>query len=165
VPAGDSGTILVLVIGYTAIAAALIVVGIDATKVFLARRALAAAADSAALAAAQGVDLRAVYDGPGPRCGTPLPLSAGRAVSFAVTAVNGDRPDLRHTFVTLDAPRVTTVQAAGGSVRVELSGQVDVPFGRVLAWLAPAHGDGLIRVSETATARSPVTDACAASAR
>jgi hypothetical protein len=150
----------VLVVGYTAIAATLIVVGIDATKVFLARRALAAAADSAALAAAQGVDLRTVYDGPGPRCGRPLPLSADRALMFAVSAVNGDRPDLRHMFVTLDSPLVTTAPLAGRSVRVELAGQVDVPFGRVLGWLEPGHSSGLVGVSETATAQSPVTGAC-----
>jgi hypothetical protein len=154
---GDAGTILVLVIGYTAIAAALIIVGIDVTKVFLARRALSAAADSAALAAAQGIDVRAVYDGPGPRCGTPLPLSAGRAISFATAAVNDDRRDLLHTFATVDAP---TTQLAGVSVRVELSGEVDVPFGRILSWLEPAHSEGLIRVSETSAARSPVTGAC-----
>jgi hypothetical protein len=154
---GDDGSILVLVIGYTAIAAALIVLGIDVTKVFLARRALSAAADSAALAAAQGVDVQAIYAGAGPRCGRALPLSGGRAGQLAVTAWQADRPVLLRTFASLGDPQTSV---AGGTVEVALSGEVDVPFGRVLGWLDPPRSDGLIQVSETSSARSPVTGSC-----
>jgi hypothetical protein len=142
----DDGSILVLVIGYTAIAAALIVLGIDVTKVFLARRALSAAADSAALAAAQGVDVQAIYGGPGPRCGQALPLSTVRVGQLAATSWRADRVDLLHTFTVLDDPRTTV---GGGTVTVELSGEVAVPFGRVLGWLDPSRSDGLIHLSET----------------
>jgi Putative Flp pilus-assembly TadE/G-like len=150
---GDDGSILVLIIGYTAIAAVLIVVGIDVSKVFLAQRALASTADSAALAAAQGVDTHAVYDGPGLRCGAPLPLDQQRAADLAGMAVAGQAGSLRHTFASL-APPETSV--GGGTASVELSGEVAVPFGRVLAWLDPSHPGGTVRVTETSRARSPV---------
>jgi hypothetical protein len=144
---------MVLIIGYAAIAAILITVGIDTSKVFLAQRALAAAADSAALAAAQGVDRSAIYSGAGLRCGQPLPLDEQHASELAAESVNDDAPDLSHTFVTLAVPQTSL---AGGTVSVELSGQVAVPFGRVLAWLDPSRPDGLVQVTETSHARSPV---------
>jgi hypothetical protein len=149
----DEGSIMVLVIGYTAIAAVLITVGIDTSKVFLAQRALASAADSAALAAAQGVDARAIYSGAGLRCGQPLPLNQLHAAELAGTSVEGDAPDLSHTFATLGPPQTSL---AGGTVSVELSGEVAVPFGKVLGWLDPSRPNGLVHVSETSHARSPV---------
>jgi hypothetical protein len=150
---GDEGSVLVLIIGYTAIAAVLITVGIDTSKVFLARRALAAAADSAALSAAQGVDRQAIYAGDGLRCGQPLPLDQARAAALAARSVNDDAADLSHTFISLSAPQ-TSLDA--GTVSVELSGQVAVPFGRVLSWLDPSRPNGLVTVTETSHARSPL---------
>jgi hypothetical protein len=149
----DDGQITVLVIGYVAIALLLIVAGIDASKVFLAQRALSSAADSAALAAAQGVDTHALYSGPGIRCGTILPLSSTRASDLAAVALDDDAPGLRHTFVDLSDPQTTVV---GGDVSVALSGQVTVPFGKVLGWLVPSYPGGRVPVTETAHATSPV---------
>jgi hypothetical protein len=151
----DTGAITVLVIGYVAIALALIVVGIDVSKVFLAERALSAAADSAALAAAQGVDRTAVYDGSGLRCGSRLPLDAARATALATGSVADNDGDLQRSFSRLDAP-VTDV--TGGTATVRLSGAVGVPFGRVLGWLDPSTG-GRVGVSETSHAQSPVAGA------
>jgi Putative Flp pilus-assembly TadE/G-like len=148
----DDGSILVLVIGYTAIAAVLLVVGVDTSKVFLARRALASAADAAALAAAQGIDRNVLYNGPGPQCREPLPLSPRRAADLAAGSVALDRGHLGHLFASLSAPATSV---AGGSAGVELTGEVAVPFGRVLSWLDPADSGGLVRVSETSHARSP----------
>jgi uncharacterized membrane protein len=149
----DGGSIMVLVIGYTAIAAVLITVGIDTSKVFLAQRALASVADSAALAAAQGVDVAAIYSGPGLRCGQPLPLSALHAAALAGTSVDQDATALSRTFATLGPPQTSL---DGATVTVELSGEVAVPFGKVLGWLDPSRPDGLVRVTETSHARSPV---------
>jgi hypothetical protein len=151
--AGDDGSIIVLVIGYTAIAAVLITVGIDTSKVFLAQRALASAADSAVLAAAQGVDVHQIYSGAGVRCGQPLPLSRPHAADLAGASVDDDATDLSQTFVTLGPPQTTL---DGATVSVELSGEVAVPFGKVLGWLDPSRPNGLVRVSETSHARSPV---------
>ncbi len=144
---------MVLIIGYTAIAAVLITVGIDTSKVFLAQRALASAADSAALAAAQGVDVNAIYAGGALRCGQPLPLDLQHASTLAIGSVGDDRTDLQHSFVTIADPQ-TSLDA--GTVTVELSGEVAVPFGRVLSWLDPSRPNGLVRVTETSHARSPV---------
>jgi uncharacterized membrane protein len=139
----DRGSITVLVIGYTAIAAVLVAVGVDVSKVFLARRSLSAAADSAALAAAQGIDRQAVYNGSALRCGQPLPLSRSRAGDLAGSSVREDRTDLGRTFTTVAAPQ-TTVRS--GTVTVELSGRVALPFG-------PSE----VQVSATSSAASPVT--------
>jgi hypothetical protein len=149
----DDGSILVLVIGYTAIAAVLITVGVDVSKVFLARRALSSAADSVAIAAAQAVDRDAIYAGDGLRCGEPLPLDPDRAAAVASQTLTDDGPDLRHLFASVEPPQ-TSVRA--GTVSVVLSGRVAVPFGRVLAWLDPERSDGRVAVTEAAHARSPV---------
>jgi hypothetical protein len=149
----DDGQITLLVIGYVAIALLLIVAGIDASKVFLAQRALSAAADSAALAAAQGVDTHALYTGPGITCGTVLPLDPDRASQLAATALDNDQVSLRNTFVDLGEPQTTIT---GGDASVQLSGQVAVPFGKVLGWLVPSYPDGRVPVTETAHATSPV---------
>ncbi|HWB66341.1 MAG TPA: pilus assembly protein TadG-related protein [Mycobacteriales bacterium] len=152
----DAGSITPLVIGYTAIAAVLIVVGIDASKVFLARRALAAAADSAALAAAQGVDRGTLYAG-GVRCGMRLPLDGQRAGQLADGSVDDDRHDLRQTFASLATPRT---EVRGGTVTVRLAGSVALPFGGVLGRLGIGDRDGSVGVTETAHADSPVAGAC-----
>lgn len=144
---------MVLVIGYTAIAVVLIIVGVDLSSVFLARRALSSTADSAALAAAQGIDRRAVYDGSGLECGDSLPLAAGRAVQLADAAVQNDRAGLQHSFRSLTPPQVAV---AGNSVGVSISGDVKLPFSRVVSWLDPRSDHGTIRVSETSHAQSPV---------
>src|SRR5438477_701329 len=59
----DEGTVLLLVIAFAAIAAALITVVVDASKYYLAQRALAADADAMATAAAQAIDEPAAYEG------------------------------------------------------------------------------------------------------
>jgi Flp pilus assembly protein TadG len=155
-PDDDDGSIMVLIIGYTAIAAVLIVVGIDVSKVFLAQRALAAAADTAALSATQGVDTAAIYAGSGPTCGSALPLAQPRAAALAAGSVAAARVDLDRTFASLAQPRT---QVAGGTVEVTLTGQVAVPFGRVLSWLDPSDSSGAVRVTETSHAQSAVIDA------
>jgi hypothetical protein len=117
VASDDDGQITLLVIGYVGIALLLIVAGIDASKVFLAQRALSSAADSAALAAAQGVDTHALYTGPGITCGTILPLDQNRAAQLADIALDNDAVSLRNTFVGLSEPQTTV---AGGDVHVQL---------------------------------------------
>ena len=70
----EQGSVLLLVIGYAVIAAMLVVVLVDVSAVVLARRALQAAADAAALRAAQSLDVDAYYRG----SGADLPLDPGR---------------------------------------------------------------------------------------
>jgi len=141
----DDGSVMLLIIGCTAIAATLIVVGVQVSKVFLARRALSATADSAALAATEGLDRGAIYGGHGVPCGRPLPLSRSDAARRAGVAVDRARPSLRHTFVAIGPP-VTSIR--GGTVTVDVTGRVRLPFGTT------------VRLRESASARSPVIGAC-----
>ena len=151
---GDDGSLTLLVIGYAALLALLIVIGVDVSKVFLARRALSSAADAAALTAAQSVDRQALYDGTAGGCGGLLPLDPDGAAQSVALTIEDDLADLRHTFATVDPPGV---EVSGGSVTVHLSGDVGVPFGRALSLLLPGHDDGRVHVDVTSTAQSPVT--------
>jgi uncharacterized membrane protein len=150
----EQGQLSLLVIGYATIAAVLVVIGIDVSKVFLARRALASAADSAALAGAQAVDRAAIYAGQDAGCGGLLPLDGAQADALVRIAIEDDRADLEQTFAVLDSPS-TVVEA--GTVSVHLSGNVAVPFGHVLAVLLPGHADGRVQVDVTSSAQSPLT--------
>ena len=150
----DDGQLTLLIVGFVAITAILVVVGVDASKVFLARRALSSAADAAALAGSQAVDRNAIYAGIGGGCGGLLPLDADEAARRAALAVDDQSAVLRGTFATLDAPQTVV---AGDTVAVHLSGRVALPFGHVLAVLVPGHDDGRVQIDATAHAQSPLT--------
>ena len=150
----DDGSLTLLIIGFVAIAAVLVIVGIDASKVFLARRALSSAADAAAVAASQAVDKDAIYAGAAGGCGDLLPLAPDEAARRAALAVDDQWQGLHGTFTALDDPQ-TNVD--GGTVAVHLSGRVAVPFGHILAVLVPGHDDGTVVVQATSHARSPLT--------
>lgn len=154
----ERGSITVLIIGFTAIAMALIVAGIDVSKVFLAQRALSSAADAAAVEAAQGVDTDRIYDGPDLRCGDALPLDPGKAARLAQESIEQHSPDLARSFQRVDPP-VTTVD--GRTVMVAMRGEVRVPFGRVLSFLGIANDGGAVPVREAAHATSPIAGSAA----
>jgi hypothetical protein len=155
----ERGSITVLIIGFTAIAMALIVAGVDISKVFLAERALSSAADAAAVDAAQGVDTDRVYDGPDLRCGEALPLDPARAAAMARESVGERSPDLARSFKQLDPPDATV---EGRTVTVAMRGEVRVPFGRLLKFLGIANDDGAVPVRASAHAASPVAGTAAA---
>lgn len=149
----ERGQLTLLIIGFVGIAALLVLVAVDVSKVFLARRALSSAADAAALAATGGVDKSALYDGRG-GCGGLLPLDNGVATQLAAESVQDDADDLRHTFAAVDAPATVV---AGGTVSVQLDGDVALPFGRVLDLLLPGHPGGHVHVTVVSHAQSPLT--------
>ena len=149
----DDGQLTVLVIGFVFILVALVVVGVDVSKVFLARRSLSSVADAAALAAAQSADRAAIYAGAAD-CGGVLPLDTTVAAQQVDAAVADDLPDLQQTFAEVLPPQVDVVQ---GRVTVRLAGDVKVPFSRVLALLDPNRPDGRVHVAVSATAESPIT--------
>jgi uncharacterized membrane protein len=148
----DEGSLTLLVIGYTLIAAVLIVVGVDVSKIFLAQRALSSAADAAALAGAQAVDRAAIYTG-GADC-SDLPVDASSAEEAVSDSVRDAVDNLRPAFVSLSEP---AVDVDAGTVHVQLRGQVNVPFGRVLAMLLPDHPDGRVAVTASSAAASALT--------
>jgi hypothetical protein len=122
---------------------------------FLARRALSSVADAAALAAAQAGDRAAIYAGAA-GCGGVLPIDPAGAEQDVDVSLTDDLADLRQTFQVVQP---ADVAVTGGTVTVHLSGDVKVPFGGVLALLDPGRGDGLVHVSVSAAAESPVTAA------
>lgn len=148
----ETGQLTLLVIGFVTIAAVLVTVGVDVSKLFLARRALSSAADAAALDAAQSVDRTTLYRD-GVRCGELLPLDPDGAARAADVAAADAADDLRHAFATLDAPLTTT---DGGRVTVTWHGEVVLPFRRVMALLLPGSA-GRVGVDATAHAESPLT--------
>lgn len=144
VPAGDEGQLAILVIGYTVVAALLVVVVVDLSHAFLYRRALAAAADAAAVAAASSPDLDALYR-TGARDGLPLDeASAQRAVDQYVddaglrdrfrglaveqVDVRGDRVAVT-LVATVRLPVVDLVVGAGEDRPVEATATAVVPLG------------------------------------
>ncbi|HEX4428953.1 MAG TPA: pilus assembly protein TadG-related protein [Frankiaceae bacterium] len=111
----EEGTILLLTLGCVAIALMLVVVVVDASAVFLARRSLASEADGAAVAAAQAVSERQVYaNGAGSR----LPLGE---VQQAVANYAGD-PDLDASVEDGD----TVVVTARRGVKLPFAGFLGV---------------------------------------
>lgn len=133
-PRGDDGHLLLLVAFFGVVLVVLAAVVVDASAAFLARRELASAADGAALAAAQHVDLDAYYAGN--QEGDDLPLADAQD-TIAAYVPSGD------TIVTVD------LSGDGTSITVTLSRHVPLPFS------PPGYGNG-IDVQATATARLPV---------
>lgn len=135
----DDGTVLVLLLGLTAVLLLMVAVVVNVSAVILAKRSLAATADGAALAAAQELDLQVLYaEGLG---GGRIPLSRSQV-----------------------AARVEQYERQAGGEGVELTGAVsadgttavvrgvrmlDLPFGRIL-------GFEPVRVEAEARARAPL---------
>ena len=76
-PTAEGGTVLVLVLGFAVLLVLMVGVVVYVSAVVLAKRAVASAADGAAGAAAQALDLDAVYDR---GLGAQLPLSAAQSL-------------------------------------------------------------------------------------
>jgi uncharacterized membrane protein len=125
----EDGTILLLTLGCLAIAMMLVVVVVDASAVFLARRSLASEADGASVAAAQAVSKPLVY---AKGAGARLPLTE---VQAAVTQYAAD-PNLQATVEH---------EADGDTVVVTGHRRVSLPFASAL---------GLGPVTVTATSRA-----------
>ncbi|MDX6285721.1 MAG: hypothetical protein QOG53_1206 [Frankiales bacterium] len=118
----DAGQLVLLVIFYGLIAAMLVMVVIDGSKVFLARRSLAAAADGAALAAAQSIDRAAFYrNGPG----SELQLDVVAAEDAVRRYVEQNGLARRFMAFSFDAPRLSP---DGRTVTVRLHCQVPLPL-------------------------------------
>lgn len=131
---GDEGSVLVLTLGLVAVLLLLVGVVVDVSAVVLAKRSLAAAADGAAVSAAQALD-EAVFRAQGPAAGVPL-SEAGvqdRVAAYPVT------------------PGVVLVGRVDGGLVAVVTGSrtVRLPFA---GWL----GVGDVAVEAVARARSPL---------
>lgn len=150
----DDGQLTLLIIGFVSIALVLVLIGIDVSKVFLARRALSSVADAAALSGAQALDRDAIYTGAGAGCGGLLPVDSTLAQQRVDEALDDDADDLHGTFNVVD-PGEATVQ--GGIVSVHLGGDVSLPFAGIIGWLDPRRRDGRVHIDVVAHARAPLT--------
>jgi uncharacterized membrane protein len=139
----DEGQLMILIIGYFAIAALALAVVVDASKVFLAQRALVSAADGAAQVAAQTVDEAALYRGASAAGG--LPLDSGRIDDVVGTyVVNHRLPERFKNF------EVVQVQVAGDrTVVVTFRTRASLPFP------GPASDRRGVHLTATAKARIP----------
>ena len=139
-PTGEDGSVLVLVLGLTSVLLALVAVVVDVSAVVLARRGVASAADGAAVAAAQGLDLDAFYAG-GVEGGVPLSEQevARRVAEYADEAALG-QPGLALESSVED----------GVTARVLATRTVSLPLGGRL-------GRGGVTVRAQARARAPLT--------
>lgn len=142
----EDGQLLLLVLAYTVIAGLLVTVVVDVSQVFLYRRSLLAAADAAALSAANEPDLQRIYTDTGQ--GPALPLTEG-ASERAVTRYAADA-ELTDRF---DGFEVVGVDTDGERVTVTLRADVHLPFVDVLS----GRWRGGYPVQARASARSPLT--------
>ena len=140
----DDGQLLLLVLCYAVIAGLLVTVVVDLSKAYLYRRSLVAAADGAALAAANAPDLAEVYGGDGPGGHLPLSESGARA---AVEQYVADA-ELAERFDGFD---VVDVSSDGQTVTVTMWATVQMPFVNLLS---AGYAAGY-PVQATARARSP----------
>lgn len=157
--ATDGGQVMLLIVFFAVIVAALITVVVDVSTVFLAQREMQSTADGAALAATQQPDLAAVYTSElGPR----LPLSRTTAVdvldSYALDPVRIPHECSASSYrVVAGTDSVGSersgLQADGVTVRVELTCKVPLPF---LGLVADAFTGG-VTIHQVAFARSAVT--------
>ncbi len=145
VPRGrhDEGSVLILTIGFAMLAMVFVGVVVDASKLFLTRRALASVADGAAQSAAQDVDVAAVYQ---VGAGEALPLSPARA---AATVEGQVRQAASATGLT--DLRVVSVAVAGTAVVVTISGRAVLP----LTALVSGSSEGVV-ITVTSSAQSAV---------
>jgi Flp pilus assembly protein TadG len=117
----DEGSILVLSLGFIVICILALAVVVDASTVFLARRALQSQADGAALAGAQAIDLDSYYD-----------KGASARIRLDATRVRGAVE--RHVRRDPGDGRLTGVSLRQDVVVVTMTDRVRPPFS---GWLTP----------------------------
>lgn len=138
----DNGSVLILIIGLVPVLLLMLAAGTDAAVLYTARRSLAAEADAAALAAAQGADLDAIYSG---RAAGSLPLDCAKAKRIISTRF------ARHWNSLAAKARVTAIDCTGTDVSVTLASTATLPFASHFG-INPA-----VTVKAAAAARSPFT--------
>jgi Flp pilus assembly protein TadG len=120
--AADDGSILVLSLGFIVICILALAVVVDASTVFLARRALQSQADAAALAGAQAIDVDAYYSG---GADARIRLDPARIRATVERHVRRDPGD----------GRLAAVSLRNDIVLVAMTDRVRPPFS---GWLTPS---------------------------
>ena len=137
----DDGTILVLLLGFTAVLLLMVAVVVNVSSVILAKRGLVSAADGAAVSAAQALDLDAVY---------VRGLGSGRIpLDERVARVRVEAYEARVEQAQRGVDLTVDVSADGTTAVVRGVRMVELPFGRLL-------GFEPVRVEAEARARAPL---------
>lgn len=144
---GDDGQISLLIIFYTLITAAMVIVAVDVSAFFLTQRGLSSVADGAAVSAAQALDADALYAGKG---GDELPLEAAGVRAAVATYL--DEHVVEATYPTLEVAEAST---DGETVTVTLTEDKKLPFLALVSAITSAFPGGTVQVEVTARARSP----------
>ena len=118
----DDGSILVLTLGFIVICILALAVVVDASSVFLARRALQSQADAAALAGAQAIDLGVYY-------------AEGAAARIRLDPAGIRAAVERHVRRDPGDGRLTAVSLRDDVVLVSMTDRVRPPFS---GWLTPS---------------------------
>lgn len=116
-----------MMIGFLMILVLLLVVVVGASKAFLVQRQLAAAADAATLAGADGFDTSQIYTGTG---ASDVGLDSARACALARESFAENTAGL-----PADATSVTSCQTDGRRITIQVVSRADLP---VLDRLLPA---------------------------
>ncbi len=124
---GERGSIMVLTLGFIVICVLAVAVVVDASSVFLQRRSLQAAVDSAALAGAQAIDLDDYYA-----------RGAAQGIRLDPVAVN---TAVRDYLARTEGVRFESVRIEAGEVVVRARSRVRPPFS---GWLTPSGAHTLI---------------------
>lgn len=117
----ERGTITPLIIGFVVIVVLLIIAVSNVSRVFLYQRDIEAAADAAALAAANGIAVESVYGG---GLGADVELSEAAAEDEVDLYLEGTGADGR---LNIEGTSVN-VSADGTNVTVTFNGRIHVPF-------------------------------------
>lgn len=123
----EQGSTIPLLVGFCMLLLLLIVVVIGASKAFLVQRQLAAAADAATLAGADGFDTSQIYTGTG---ASDVGLDGARACVLAEESFAQNTAGL-----PAGATSVTSCQTAGRRITIQVVSRADLP---VLNRLLPA---------------------------
>jgi hypothetical protein len=140
---------MLLMIGLAVLLIALVAVVVDASRLFLYRRALATVADGAATSAVQAVDEAAIYRDPEALGQGVLPMDPSAARRAVEQYVQDAEIAAQFDALAIDA---VTVTDGAGAVTVTVSARVDLPFTGLLPLRAVSGG----RIAVTTTARAPV---------
>jgi Flp pilus assembly protein TadG len=126
-PDRERGSVAPMMIGFLMILVLLLVVVVGASKAFLVQRQLAAAADAATLAGADGFDTSEIYGGTG---AGDVGLDSARACALA-------RESFTQNVAGLPAAAtyVTSCVTAGRRITIKVTSRADLP---VLNKLVPA---------------------------
>lgn len=111
----DRGSVLLLAIGLVVVAFLSVVVVVDASAAFLQRRQLAAWADTAALAGAQGIDLETYY-------------SDGASAATRLDAATVAARVRQHLAAAPDDIAIERLSSDGSQVLLVLSAPLRLPF-------------------------------------